>query len=195
MKIDLPDERPQVIVSLSDGATALLSPLGSEDRDLLADGLEELSVQSRYTRFGQGRGPLSEAELDYLANIDQVTHVAWGVAIEGEGAGVGRYIRVDDLGCAEVAVTVLDRFQRRGLGTLLFKVLAAVARADGIDEFCFEVMAANTAANKMIRGLEVRLDRSGTSLLGRISLADVPVDPDEGVFVELMQRVRSGDVG
>lgn len=193
MKIDLPDDRPQLIVELADGTRALLSPLGPEDRDLLEEGLEELSIQSRYTRFGQGRGPLSEAELDYLSNIDQHTHVAWGVAVDGEGAGVGRYIRMDDLGCAEIAVTVLDRFQNRGLGTVLFKVLAAVARADGISEFCFEVMPTNFVVNRMIRDLEVRLDESGTSLLGRLSLADVPVDPDDALFVEVMERVRARD--
>lgn len=191
MKIELPDDRPQLVVEMADGAEALLSPLGPEDRGLLEEGLEELSALSRYTRFGQGRGHLSGAELDYLSNVDQQTHVAWGVAVDGEGAGVGRYIRMDELGCAEIAVTVLDRFQNRGLGTILFKCLVAVARADGISEFCFEVMPTNLPANRMIRGIEVRLDESGTSLLGRLSLDDVPVDPHEEAFVEVMRRARA----
>lgn len=192
MKVHLPDDRPRVSIVLSDGAEGILSPLQEDDRALLIAGLDELSVQSRFQRFGQGRSRLSESELDYLSFIDQRNHVAWVAAIGDEGAGVGRYIRLDEPECAEIAVTVLDRFQSRGLGSLLFEALSSVARADGVSEFCFEVVPGNLAAERMIDGLDVVLDESDSALLGRVGLGDIPISPHHDEFVALMARVRGG---
>lgn len=191
MKIDLPDDRPRLTFTLDDGAQTLLSPLGADDRGLLVEGLDELSIESRYNRFGQGLSRLSETELDYLTDVDQHDHVAWGAAVDGEGAGVGRYIRMAEPGCAELAVTVLDRFQGRGLGGLLFEALVAVARGDGIAELCFEAVPGNVAVNRMIEGLDVSLDRSSSALLGRVSVADIPAGRAESDFVEVMAQVRA----
>lgn len=191
MRIDLSEHRPRLEIELSDGAVALFSPLASDDRMLLVEGLAELSPESLYSRFGQGRGPLSDAELDYLADVDLRDHVAFGVAIDGEGAGVGRYIVVQDSSCAEIAVTVLDRFQKRGLGTLLFRALAAVARADGIDEFCFEFVPDNIPVQRIVQGLDLDLDDSGTALLGRVSLAEIQGSDLDSEFVRVVQEARA----
>lgn len=191
MKIDLPEDRPRIEVELDDGANALLSPLAPGDRLLLVEGLAELSIESRYTRFGQGRGSLTESELDYLSNIDLENHVAWGVAVDGEGAGVGRYIRLQDQDCADVAVTVLDRYQRRGLGTLLFRALTAVARSDEISEFCFEFLPENVPVRRMVSGLDISLDESGSALIGRVSLEDIPSHEYEDELVAVMEEARS----
>lgn len=191
MRIELSDDRPRLEIELSDGARALLSPLAVDDRMLLVEGLSELSPESVYSRFGQGRGSLTEAELDYLADVDLRDHVAWGVAIEGDGAGVGRYIVVEDRSCAELAVTVLDQFQRRGLGTLLFRALTAVARADGIDEFCFEFVPDNLPVQRIVRGLDLVLDDSGTALLGRVSLAEIPQSELDADFVRVIEEARA----
>ena len=191
MKIDLPEDRPRLELTLSDGADALMSPLAPGDRLLLVEGLAELSIESRYTRFGQGRGSLTEAELDYLSNIDLHNHVAWGVAVNGEGAGVGRYIRLPDGDSAEIAVTVLDKYQRRGLGTLLFRALTAVARSDGISEFRFELVPENVPVRRMVSGLDMSLDESDSALIGRVSLEDIPPHEREDEFVSVMQEARS----
>ena len=191
MKIDIPEDRPRIEMKLADGADALLSPLVPGDRLLLVEGLAELSIESRYTRFGQGRGSLTESELDYLSNIDLRNHVAWGVAVDGEGAGVGRYIRLRDQDCADVAVTVLDRYQRRGLGTLLFRALTAVAKADGIGEFCFEFVPENVPVRRMVSGLDISLDESGSALIGRVSLEDIPPHEREDEFVAVIEEARS----
>lgn len=193
MRIELSEDRPRLEIELSDGGVALFSPLASDDRMLLVEGLNEMSPESLYSRFGQGRGPLSNAELDYLADVDLRNHVAWGVAIDGEGAGVGRYVVVSDQSCAEVAVTVLDRFQHRGLGTLLFRALAAVARADGIEEFCFEFVPDNLPVQRIVRGLDLELDDSGTALLGRVFLAEVEGSDLDAEFVRVIQEARATD--
>ncbi len=191
MKIELPEDRPRLVLRLADGADVLMSPLVSGDRLLLVEGLAELSIESRYTRFGQGRGSLSEAELDYLSNIDLRNHVAWGVAVDGEGAGVGRYIRLHDGDEAEIAVTVLDRYQRRGLGTLLFRALTAVARSDGISEFIFELVPENVPVRRMVSGLDISLEDSDSALIGRVSLEDIPAHEREDELVAVMEQARS----
>jgi len=191
MNIDLPEDRPRIELEFGDGAIALLSPLTAGDRFLLVEGLAELSIESRYTRFGQGVGSLTDAELDYLSNVDLHNHVAWGGAIDGEGAGVGRYIRLDDRDIAEIAVTVLDRYQRRGLGTLLFRALTAIARFDGIKEFVFEFVPENAPVRRMVGGLDIRLEESDTAVFGRVSLDEIPPHEHEEDFVAVMVEARN----
>lgn len=191
MRIDLSDDRPRLEIELEDGTVVLLSPLGVEDRELLVEGLTELSPESVYSRFGQGRGPLSESELNYLSDVDLRDHVAWGGAIDGEGAGVGRYIITEDRSCADIAVTVLDRFQQRGLGTLLFRALAAVGRADGVEEFCFEFVPDNIPVQRIVGDLDVSLDDSGTAVLGRVSLSDIPEFEMDELFVTVIEQARA----
>ena len=70
----------------------------------------------------------------YLTEIDHHDHEAI-IALEeesGEGIGVARYVRnPTHPETAEVAVTVIDEWQGRGLGTLLLEVLGQRARAEG----------------------------------------------------------------
>lgn len=192
MHVDLAADRPRLAIQLDDGAEVTLSPLRSEDRDLLVDGLEQLSPESRFTRFGQGLGHLTEAELEYLSNVDQRTHVAWGASIDGDSAGVGRYICLEDDGIAEIAVTVIDRYQRRGLGTLLFAALAAVARHDGMLAFRFSVVPGNEAVDRMTRGIEMELDDGEGLVVGLFPVADVPPHPYEAEMVTVMETARAG---
>ena len=52
---------------------------------------------------------------------------------------------------AEVAFTIADEFQRRGLGTILLGQLAEMAVANGIQEFEAEVVASNHAMLHVFR--------------------------------------------
>jgi acyl-CoA synthetase (NDP forming) len=65
--------------------------------------------------------------------------------------GIGRYRRVDGKGAldassprAEVAFTVEDAYQGRGIGTLLLEHLAEVGRASGVGQIDADVMADNS---------------------------------------------------
>ena len=191
MPLPIPDDRPRITVPLRDGSVAVLSPLEREDRDLLLEGLAGLSPESRYARFGEGRGGLTESELDYLADVDQTSHVAWGAAIDDQVAGVGRYIVDPERGCAEVAITVMDRYQGRGLGRALFETLAAVARDDGVAELCFSVHPANEPVLRILQGIETHLDPEGELVEGRISLADIPAGRRDHEVLGVMRQVRA----
>lgn len=189
MRIVIPAGRPKHEMPIKDGVILTLSPIIKTDKKLFEEGIEELSLESRFARFGQGVGNLSQRELDYLTDVDQRNHVAWGAAIEEEVAGVGRYILQDGT-TAEVAVTVLDAMQRRGIGRALFAALVAVARADGIHELAFETRADNKAVMSMISDLEISPLVSDGMVERRIRLSVIPTTPHDGALVAVIDEVR-----
>jgi GNAT superfamily N-acetyltransferase len=133
-------------MELRDGSRVRLRAGRSSDRELLERGFERLSPESRYRRFLAPMPELNEAMAHYLTEIDHHNHEAI-IALDeetGEGVGVARYVRDahrDDV--AEVAVTVIDEWQGRGLGTLLLEVLSARAREEGITSFTALMLATN----------------------------------------------------
>jgi protein lysine acetyltransferase len=195
MRIVIPAERPRHEVPLKDGSMLTLSPVLKTDREFFEAGIEELSLESRFSRFGQGMSNLSQTELDYLTDVDQRSHVAWGAAIEEEVAGVGRYIADSSGQCAEVAVTVLDAMQRRGVGRALFQALTAVARADGIHEFCFEAQADNEAVMTLVREFEISPLLSEGVIERRIRISSIPETCHDDALVAVIAEVRQSRAG
>lgn len=178
---------PAIDIPLREGSMASLRPIGPGDEALISEGLAHMSMQSRIERFGVGLDHLSKAELDYLTDIDLVDHVAWGALIDGKPAGSGRYIRHEnDPDCTEIAVAVVDEYQRRGLGRVLFDALAASARHNGIDRLCFSIQPFNEAVIRMMTGLESRLDEKDGMVEGSLAVADVPPSPYDPLYVALL---------
>jgi GNAT superfamily N-acetyltransferase len=131
---------------LRDGTRVLLRPVEPDDKWRLADGLARLSPHSRYLRFHGDLGTFTDTQLAYLTEVDHHDHEAWAALdpddLDAPGLGVARYVRVaDEPTVAEAAVTVLDEYQGRGLGTLLFRQLAASAIENGIRTFRNYVLA------------------------------------------------------
>lgn len=191
MTSEAEDGRPSLMVVLRDGSEALIRPVTPMDRKLFVEGMDSLSMKSRRARFGVSISRLTEKELTYLTEVDQRSHVAWGATIEDAPAGVGRYIVLPGEYRAEVAVTVVDEYQRRGLGRLLFDALVAVARFDGVTELFFEVQPDNEPVLRVLRGVEVRFDPEQGVVTGRAIIDDVPVSDREADFVEVMVRFRA----
>lgn len=190
LRIVIPADRPKLEIAIKDGTILTLSPILKTDREFFEEGIEELSLESRFSRFGQGVGGLTRQELDYLTDVDQRRHVAWGAAIEEEAAGVGRYIVQDDGTTAEMAVTVLDAMQRRGVGRALFEALVAVARAGGIRELSFETRADNEAVMAMVGDYEIAPLVSDGLVERRIRLSEVPETPNDEELVAVIDEVR-----
>lgn len=187
-RIDL--DRRRIEVTLYDGSLVEVGPLSAEDAPLLAEGLNELSEESRFARFGSGLAGLSQSQLRYLTDVDQVSHVAWGALIGDQPAGTGRYIVGPD-GDAEMAITVVDRYQRRGLGRILFDALVASARAGGVEGLSFSIEPWNRTVLRMLSGVDFHLDEGDGLLRGRIDVASFPVSDREAEFVDLLDEVRA----
>ena len=99
-------------------------------------------------RFFRYVDRFTEAELRYLTEVDMRDHVAW-VAILPEdgsvqGVGVSRWIRLPDHPDeAEGAVTVIDDYQGRGIGSTLLYLAARSALERGIRAFRVYAMGDN----------------------------------------------------
>jgi RimJ/RimL family protein N-acetyltransferase len=101
---------------------------------------------------------LSDADLVRLAEVDFERHVSLVATLLDGGderiVGVARYIRRDDEGAptrAELAVTVADDHQGRGIASALLRRLAQIAHARGVKEFEADVLGDN---GRMLRLLE-----------------------------------------
>ena len=124
-------------VALRDGSAVVIRQVHS-DAPLLADGFARLSAASRWMRLLRSKEKLSPAELRYSTKVDHHDHEALGALDErtGHRVGVARYVRhADDPQTAEIAVTVVNAWQGRGLGTELLTQLADCAHAEGIRRF------------------------------------------------------------
>jgi RimJ/RimL family protein N-acetyltransferase len=141
---------------LRDGSEVLIRPIRGADAPLLADGFARLSLRSRYMRFLTPKAELSAAELRYLTEVDHHDHEALGAVdhAAGRGVGVARYIRsAEDAQSAEIAVTVVDEWQGRGLGAELVARLSERALAEGIRRFTGLAAADNVAVARLARNI------------------------------------------
>jgi GNAT superfamily N-acetyltransferase len=166
---------------LADGTRVLVRPLLPGDRAELAARYEELSPASRRRRFFGTPNRLSEHVLDYLTNLDYRTHFAWAAFAIDEpgtpGIAVARYIcDRRDATVAELAVTVLDRYQHRGLGTLLTQLLADVAASNGVRTFVSYVLWENADAVARLRAEGARIAPAEPGM-ARIEI-DLPPPPE-----------------
>ncbi len=142
-------------VTLEDGTEILVRPIGTEDKQALADAFEDLSPESRYRRFFAPLQRLSAQDLAYLTGVDHHDHEALVAVRPTTDAiiGVARYVRSEDPASAEVAVVVGDPWQKRGVASALLDRLVDRARAEGIDHFIAIVMSDNEDALELFRHL------------------------------------------
>jgi GNAT superfamily N-acetyltransferase len=142
------------MVVLRDGSAVLIRQVRSADAPLLADGFARLSAASRQMRFLGVKKELSAAELRYLTDVDHHDHEALAALDQagGHGVGIARYIRdADDPQAAEIAVTIIDDWQSRGLGTELLAWLSQRAREEGICRFTAVVASENVPMGMLLR--------------------------------------------
>jgi GNAT superfamily N-acetyltransferase len=160
-----PLPRDDELLSLPDGGRVLVRDLLASDRDELAERYLELSPEARRMRFFNAPERLSSRLLDYLVDVDGVDRcalVARAVDDVGSpGVGIARYARSrDDPTCAEAAVTVLDAYQSRGIGSALMHRLADRARRNGISTFTATVMWENRELLDGLRALGAVIEPS-----------------------------------
>ena len=138
-------------LDLKGGGRVLLRAVLPEDRDHIIDGFNRLSPESRRLRFHEPRQALTKAELDFLTTIDQDWHVSWAACLpDGTGVGIARYVVDPDERGAEIALAVVDEYQRRGIGLALLRKLAAIAAARGLVTFHATVLSENRAMLALI---------------------------------------------
>jgi GNAT superfamily N-acetyltransferase len=147
-------------LTLSAGETVCLRLIRPSDKATLLRAFTELSSPSRYKRFFSAKHTLNEEELRYFTETDGWDHFALAAVTlnekgqEGDGLGIARCIRfADDPECAEVAVTVIDRMQGKGVGRALLERLITAAIERGIKRLRFECLAHNQEMQHLVRNV------------------------------------------
>jgi len=143
---------------LRDGEGVTIRAIRRDDNERLADHFLALGADSRYRRFFGLRHGFGPRELDRLTAPDYPLHIALVATIDDEN---GDEVIVGDARCVaapdqpqvtELALSVSDSYQGRGVGSLLVQHLLRCARNGEIRKLTAEVLASNTPALRFLVG-------------------------------------------
>ncbi len=149
---------------LRNGATVVVRPLTMSDEEPLQRLFYELSDESKYRRFFCFKRSHPHVEMQRMVDLDYEQSMGL-IACEtehGEPVAMARYDVDPATRLAEIAFVVRDDWQRTGLGTLLMRRMAEIARAHGLPGFCADVLGSNTAMLKVFH-------RSGLVVTSKVS--------------------------
>jgi len=188
------DALPEV-ATLRDGSRIRVARVTPADAPMLEEAFARLSEESRRLRFLAPKPTLTRSELEYLTQVDGHDHEALG-AIDpatGTGVGIGRWVRdQENPARAEVAVTVADEWQRRGMGTLLLELLSDRARQEGITTFTALVSADNVSMQRLLKRLEAPVQK--VRPLGEAAEYEIELGP-RGLGARLQDALRAAAEG
>jgi RimJ/RimL family protein N-acetyltransferase len=145
-------------VRLRDGAEMFLRPVLPGDNERVLHGPVGFSRDTLYRRFQTANTP-SPALMAYLFEVDYVDHFVWVMTAGGNAVPVAdgpvvadaRFVRLGhNSNIAEIAFTVGDDYQGRGIGTFLMDALVAAARSAGVERFTARVLSDNLPMRKIL---------------------------------------------
>ena len=130
-------------VRVRDGTRLLLRPVLPGDDERTVHGHIQFSSETLYRRFMTARLP-SPALMHYLSEVDYVDHFVWVVTEGSDPVADARFVRDEaDPTIAEIAFTVADAYQGRGIGSFLIGALSIAARVDGVERFSARMLSDN----------------------------------------------------
>lgn len=139
-----------------------LRTLEPGDGAALREIFEGLGPRSRVLRFLAPKTRLTSADLRQLTSVDGRDHVALlaEATADGRPIGVARFVRDrDEPHAADVAVTVVDAWQNRGVGTLLSRALAELGLRLGVRRFTLDMLLENEGAARLLHRMEGDVER------------------------------------
>jgi acetyltransferase len=151
---------------MRDGTPLTLRPIRPEDEPLMAKFHEALSDETVYRRYLYSLQLSQRVAHDRLARlsfIDYDREMALVAEARGPGAGdravvaVGRLIKLTARDEAEFALVVADRYQRKGLGEELLRLLLRYARAEGVRRVTADILRANVGMQRVCERVGLRV--------------------------------------
>jgi GNAT superfamily N-acetyltransferase len=158
----------------------VIRELAAADRAALAFIFGRLGEQSRYQRFFTVKRELGADELDRLVAVDHWHHealIAWSPAPRAPVA-VARYVRAGAFDVAELAIAVVDAWQRRGVGAELGLALRERALRAGVERFDATLLRSNRGALALARRLGPLTVTASSGDVVEVSLRLRPEVPD-----------------
>lgn len=164
---------------LKDGHTVRIRPIVASDSSALQAFVKNMSTEASYFRFFRVKRELTENELSGFTDVDYQSEMAFVAISEGNLVGVGRYSKTaSEEDQAEIAFTVADHMQGKGIGTLLVFRIAAYARELGITGFKAYVLSDNHQMMRVFRNAGFKISR----------------EMDEGVYTVTIPTEESDSV-
>ena len=158
---------------LRDDRPTTIRALHPDDRAGMLAAIGRTSMQSLQRRFFVPKKGFSEREIAFFLDVDFESHVAIVAEIAEDGCpvivGGGRFIAIQP-GQAEIAFVVVDAYQGQGIGTILMRHLAILARNAGLKELVAEVLPENTAMLKLFKKFGFRPDARGSPQVVHLTL-------------------------
>lgn len=153
-------------VALKDGTQVTIRPIRAEDESMMVrlhHHLSEDTVYNRYFSFLKLEQRIAHERLARLCFIDYDREMA--LVAEHTDAktrtreiiGVGRLVKQRRENSGEFAVLVDDRWQGRGLGSLLLGLVVQVGRDDHLDCVTGEILPDNIAMKNVARHVGFKL--------------------------------------
>ena len=141
-----------------------------------------LHARSRELRFLAPKLRLTPTDLRHLTHVDSHDRVALVAELaDGRPVGIARFVRYpEDDTVADVAVAVVDRWQRRGIGAQLVQALAEHARRVRVRRFTAHMLRENMGSLRLMRhaGGDVRpVESDNHSAEFEITLTDPDLHP------------------
>jgi RimJ/RimL family protein N-acetyltransferase len=147
---------PAMTIVSRDGVALSVRPMRRSDGPALTAAVAGLSGRSRYRRFMAPKPSLSRREVAILTDVDHHAREAL-VAVDphtGAWVAVARYATFpDDPRTADVAVTVADAWQGRGVGRALLELIVDRAAQEGIAALRATTLAENRPAIRLLHRL------------------------------------------
>ncbi len=132
-----------------------IRPLTRSDRAAVGYELRHLSERSLYQRYLRVDERLPRRESERITDVDHWHHeglIAFSRAPRVP-VGVVEYVRLAEFDEAELAISVVEGWQGRGIGRQLALALTSRARAAGIRRFRATIMRGNRGALALARAL------------------------------------------
>lgn len=134
-----------------------IRPIRPADIAMEAEFIRNLSVETKHYRFLGGVNELSPAELKRLCDVDGRHSMAFVATVKEDGhekeIGVSRYAEYPGNDAGELAITIADSWQHKGLGELLLKRLITYAKNHGVKQLYSVELADNTAMRDLAKAL------------------------------------------
>ena len=175
-------------IKVRDGSELLLRPVLPGDRERTVHGHVNFSSETLYRRFMTARTP-TPALMQYLAEVDYVDHFVWVVTDGSDPVADARFVRdQDDPTIAEIAFTVADAYQGRGIGSFLIGALAIAAKIDGVERFSARMLSENTPMRAIMDRYGAVFEREDVGVI--TTVIDVPRERDLHLKRDLADEIR-----
>ena len=162
----------------SDGRAVRIRPILPTDSEKIAHFHSSLSERTRYLRYFGSHDVLSDRELKRMTHVDYRDRMAFVAELGAEIIGMAIYERLPESTFAEVAFTISDQHQGRGLGSIFLEHLAGSAAECGIDHFEAEVLSENRSMIQVFRRAGYEISRSFDGSTLHLEFA---IDPTEAL--------------